>query len=702
MNYREFSFFEDKVNLTLLNDLIRFVSDTVKLSGSQHQAMRRRCMLLTFDTTANAFQEKYGFLYLGELLERYEERHGMTLPDLRAIALALGYTRELVTEDMFVGDQYNSFIQQIQNQAENDIYLQGALALVYGDSTEEYYERLENHPYTKAGDLLFVLSLYDDFAKGFSIYKPQLLHLLTVDHTLSVVGNSKIFNWLVTRLQSVLKNNRSKDLALLRSLCMLPTSFVKPGCKHHALLMKHGYSPLEIAYGNAMLVQYQTAAGVLSRKSLVTEKIIVELFRTALSEDAALPADVYEHLPTLFEKYKSFKIKCYGYSYLSEALSEELVITNPMTFAWFSKFVPHTHPVFSAFDIMDPHWDHLSVDLEPNEYLAFFEQLIHEGMTSREIRDRICRFNELTGSDYLQSYWETASGSLFDVLVEKDILDLWDAFSRSVDEEGNIIKPRMVKRIGSYLYELRTPHAFHFCEQFLPVYGFPGANKYFERWNITNGMIDKRGYGSNYSLTLTLNQPYLDDGKRLTILSWLEEYYFDKDPKHYLEFAVAVLKSQFAFETFPIQEARELYDLLAQQEELMLGNQSTLRSMYLSQAELDAEKQAAQERQLAMEREKLAAMEESMRAGYESQENHSMTEIVSFLDRFSYPAERREISHRIVYEDLPAILESTGFELADADCPKLLTLCAKLLQSGTMTYDDAKKYICMTNRKEAA
>lgn len=252
MNYREFSFFEDKINITLLNDLIRFVCDTVKLSGGHLQALRRRCMLMTYDTTANAFQEKYGFLYLGELLERYEERHGMTLPDLRAIALALGYTRELVTEDMFVGDQYSSFVQQAQNQADNDIYLQGALALMHGESTSEYYERLEAQPYTKVGELLFVLSLYDDFAKGFPIYKAQLVHLLTTDHTLSIVGNSKPYNWLVTQMQSVLKNNRSKDLALLRSLCMLPTAFIKPGSKHHALLLKHGYSSLEIAYGPAL------------------------------------------------------------------------------------------------------------------------------------------------------------------------------------------------------------------------------------------------------------------------------------------------------------------------------------------------------------------------------------------------------------------------------------------------------------------
>ena len=33
MKFREFSVYEEKINLTLLNDIIRFISDTVSLTS---------------------------------------------------------------------------------------------------------------------------------------------------------------------------------------------------------------------------------------------------------------------------------------------------------------------------------------------------------------------------------------------------------------------------------------------------------------------------------------------------------------------------------------------------------------------------------------------------------------------------------------------------------------------------------------------
>lgn len=86
-------------------------------------------------------QEEYSFLYLGELLERYEERFGMTPQDRRAIALALGYTTSIATDGMFVGSQRADFIQSVRRNAPGDIYLTGALYLLHeGQSDGPAYE----------------------------------------------------------------------------------------------------------------------------------------------------------------------------------------------------------------------------------------------------------------------------------------------------------------------------------------------------------------------------------------------------------------------------------------------------------------------------------------------------------------------------------------------------------------------------------
>lgn len=703
MKFREFSAYEDQINLTLLNDIIRFISDTASLTSQQTRTLHSRCVLLTYDTVAGTLQEKYGFLYLGELLERFEERHGMPLSDLRAIALALGYTKDITTEDMFVGTQHSDFIQKVRQRAENDIYLLGALYLIHEGQSSEFSEQLEAYPYTKTEELLFALSLYDDFAAAFVVYKPQLLKLMTTDRTLPVVGNSRIYNWLITRLLPVLKANRGKDMLLFRSLCALPTSNVKPGSRHHTILLQHGYSPLEISYANTMVIQHQTADGVLSRHSIVTEKVIIGLFRTALSAPFPLSEDGYQQLTELFDKYKKFKIRCFGFDKLIDALNEETVITDPKTFIWFCQFATISHPVFSGFDIMDPRWDSLATDMELYKYTKFFEQLLHKDMDALELEELIDRFDTLTGTSYISSYWENNRGSLLGLLVEKGLIDLWQAFTSSLDDDGNVKKQQMVDRISSYLHGIQTVQAFRFYEQFLSVYGFAGMDRYLHNtWDFTRSLIDMSRYNDNAVGTLTLLQDYLDDEMRLTAISWLEEYYFTRDPKFYLGFVVAVLKSSTASDLLPPQERRTLFDLVIKQEDLVKGLVPTLRAMHLTAEELEADKQAKEAERQAREEKEQQAIITALQGDYEKRRDDSVAELVHFLECHSYPRERRGLAHHIVQENLPTFMEKKDHKIAVEDSVELLDLCTRLVRWGSMSYTDAQKLISTTTIKEAA
>ena len=90
MFMEELNALKKQINLPLFRGLMGFIIDTIKADGSQQRILRSRCMIPFSCANGEDFQKKYGFLYLGELLERYEERFGMGRPDLRAIALALG------------------------------------------------------------------------------------------------------------------------------------------------------------------------------------------------------------------------------------------------------------------------------------------------------------------------------------------------------------------------------------------------------------------------------------------------------------------------------------------------------------------------------------------------------------------------------------------------------------------------------------
>lgn len=703
MKFREFSVYEEQINLTLLNDIIRFIADTASLTSQQTRALHRRCVLLTHDTSAGALQEKYGFLYLGELLERFEERHGMSLPDLRAIALALGYTTDIVTEDMFVGSQHSDLIQKVRERAENDIYLLGALYLIHGGQSSDFSECLQLYPYRKTEELLFALSLYDDFTAAFAAYKPQLLKLMAGERTLPVIGNTRIYNWLITCLQPIIKSNRSKDMLLFRVFCALPVSNVKPGSRNHTVLLQHGYSTLEIAYANAMVIQHQTAVGVLARHSMVTEKIIINLFHTALSDPTTLPEEAYQKLGELFDAYKKFEIRCYGYEKLIDALSEELVISNPETFHWFCRFASITHPVFSGFDIMDPHWDSLATEMDLYKYTRFFEQLLKKDPDALALEELIDRFNTLTGTNYVADYWENNRGSLMGLLVEKGLIDLWQAFTSSLDTDGNVAKQQMIDRISSYLNGVRTVQAFRFYEKFLPVYGFAGINFYFHNaWDFMRSFIDLTRYSDTPVGTLALTQDYLDDEMRLTAISWLEEYFFTIDPKCYLSFVVAVLKSNSASSLLPPKERRALFDLMIKQEDLVKGLIPTLRSMHLTPEELEADKQAKEAEKQEREKKEQLAVIEALQNDYEKRKNDSVAELVRFLENHSFPRERRSLAHDIVQNNLPGFLEEKDHKIAVEDSVELLDLCTRLVRWGSLSYTDAQKFISTTTIKEAA
>lgn len=298
----EMNAFSGKINLTLLNDIVEFVVETAATPYQLQKKLYAQCPFLMSEKKNGAFQEKYRFLYLGELLERYEQRFGMPIQDRRAIALALGYTKEIATDDMFVGNQRDVFIQSIRQYVNLDVYLTGAMYLlaVDVDDREGLEKILLKMQFKSTEDIIFVVSLFPDFKDALSNYKSSILRLFGSERSISTLGNMQCFNWLITRLQPIIKSMRSKECGILRALCALPTAYIKKDNKHYEFLSKNGYSPLEIAYANTLAVLSQTADKVLHPNSIATEKIVVELFQQVFDYEKALDTKVYERLDSIF------------------------------------------------------------------------------------------------------------------------------------------------------------------------------------------------------------------------------------------------------------------------------------------------------------------------------------------------------------------------------------------------------------------
>lgn len=411
------------VNLPLFGNITRFILESSKASREQIRELSHRCVLFDREREPAPVQEKYNFLYLGELLERYEERFGMPLPDLRAIALALGFTNELLTKEMFVGSQKKDFVEKIKKQADKDIYLTGALYLM-GEDAPSHKRVLLGTEYTATEELIFAMSIFHpDFQSHFQHFKPQLLRLLGKGRTIPVIGNLLLFGWFIRETDPLIKTLRTKDAALFRALCSLQKSFVRPGCHPHDVLLEEGYTTLEIAYANVLAVRSQIFDGEISASSVVAEKIAVELFRNAIPREEPFPPEVYDQFSLLFRQFEKFHIKCYGAYNLMETLEEQVVIGNPQTFMWLSPLAALSNPIFRCFDILKPKWDSL-VALGPEKYEDLFRLSLSDSMTAEEIKPRIERYATLTSTSYIETICKKGYGRSFRMLVEKGVIDM--------------------------------------------------------------------------------------------------------------------------------------------------------------------------------------------------------------------------------------------------------------------------------------
>ena len=539
--------YEGEVNTSLLNDIIAFVLETAGASHAQREFVKERCLF--YDNTANAsgLQDKYGFLYLGELLERYESRFGMALPDLRAIALALGYVKDLLTDEMFVGPQRVDFMRKVREGFRGDIYLTAARYLLEDEKDAGLWERiLLGTQCAKTEELLFAMSVLPDFAQAERALRPQLSVLLGSGRTVPAIGNMRLFAWLIAHAAPHVKTLRGKDTALFRAICALPASNVKPGSKPYIVLESHGYTPLEIACLNMQAALAPESK--LGPDSLVTEKIVVGLFQTALGQPVPLPEEVYPALEWLFRKYSRFRIKCYGCGTLADALKEGARIQEPATFAWFTKLAGIGHPALDGFDILDSKWDSLAGSMDQDKYKGLFERDLHSGLSPEDLTARITRYDQLTGGDYKTACTGEAYSSCFSLLVNNGLVDLWACFQESLDSEGNVKSPDAMDNIRRYLKGISTAQAYRFYEKFFSEYGMPGLKRF---WNWEHRDFKESLYRPNYSYysrseSLHLKRDFLDiDGHR-QLLDWLQDYCFCYEPEKYAGLVSEILRDGFA------------------------------------------------------------------------------------------------------------------------------------------------------------
>ena len=694
----ELNAFEGQINLKLLGSIVSFVTRTANTTQAERAEMRRRCIFSDFPADSGAMQREYGFLYLGELLERYEERFGMTLQDRRAIALALGYTRAIAAPEMFIGSQKADFIQAVRRCAEHDIYLTGALYLIHeGQSSAQAIERrLKEWKYAQTEELIFAMSLFPDAEQAFTNFSGLLVRLLGEGRTIPVLGNADIFKWAIATLFPLKKRMKARRMDLLRALLSLPVSFVKEGSKHYGWLQDYGYTPIEIAYANAAALCSGCVPGGPVRGSITAEKLIVSLFRTVLSHDQPLPDEVYRQLTQIYGTYAKFDIKCHGEYRLADTLKGGLLIQTPETMSWFIGCSGEAlHPATGSFDIMNPKWDPLAGSLAPEPYRQLFEDCLTEDLNAGQIRERLDRYRALTQRDYLDCYSTDGSGRKFDLLVKAGVIDLWAAFQDCLAEDRTVSKPVLARYIGNYCHGIKTIHAFEFFKRFLPQYGYQGMTAYLNRYRsgFEGELWERKGYGDK--VTLSLQRDFLSDdpeGQRL-MLHWANEFFFTVEPQWYLSFVLEVLTRKELAALLSPEDQRGIFDVVIAQSELSACDAGRLKQRYLTPEEQQAEQAAKEAAEAEKKRQGHLKMVQDVEAYYTGSNDGTFEFAVKFLIRYRYDGDKESISQRVLRDGLEQLLHGNGYVLVREEADRFLVVCRELLRTGTLGWAEFQSHI---------
>lgn len=302
--------FEKKVNIELCNKLINYI---IKISDNDYRSTLKNISdkCIWFKSLNNVdMQKDFQVKYLGELLEKYEEKIGDNINDIRAIALALGFTTESITTNMIVGNQLVNFITKINTMAKDDIYLQGALYLYNNKKNEQYKTNLLKNHYLETEDLIFVLSLFDDIEKIYTLLRDQIIELLGKKRTIGVINNIKLYSWFINRFYSIIKKDRKKDAAILKSLLILPTQLIKSNNSNYTILISNNYKEEEILYLNYGFLYYSLIPKTVRMGNSITEeRIAINLCKTLLDSEYSCEESLYKLIDSILKKYEHLDIK---------------------------------------------------------------------------------------------------------------------------------------------------------------------------------------------------------------------------------------------------------------------------------------------------------------------------------------------------------------------------------------------------------
>lgn len=679
--------FEKNVNVELCNELINFIAETS--SNDSHitlENIKEKCIWFKKKDMIE-INNICEIEYLGELLERYEEKIGNDITNIRAISLALGYAKDLVTSNMIIGTQLVDFINKIKNMASNDIYLQAALYLYDNKKYIKYEKELLNRKYTNTEEAIFVLALFDDIKGAFDILKEQIISLLGKNKTISAINNIKLYAWTINRLYNIIKKDRKKDIEILKTLILVPTKQIKEEDNIYKTLFENCYKKEEIAYLNYGLLYYtKIPKTVRLGNSITEERIAINLCKTIMNSSNTQHQAIYRLIDDMLKEYRNFNIKCGGKEGLKEAIENEINIINPITlFEFYKTFNTNTF----AFDILDEKWDILAQKMEDSDYKKLFDNLIdYHNFNKEKLEKCIEKYNTLTNTLYLESFFsfEYERKSIFEQLVNKNIISLkkyYETYEQQKEAEN-----KNIEHLKRYVSGIHHKNAFLFLKYILEDRKYKIKNIDEFGFNLRN-LYNNRRYSYEENI-IGIHKDFLSKEEKQKLLFWLDNYVFKVYPEDYIEFIKDILKEDSIEDIVSKQQLREIYFTLIQIDE-KIEKDKELRNKYLTQTELqniiDKENQEKERQKI----EEYKKKQEEITSKFNKLPKQSFKELNSFCYEYKWIDEEWKICNEIVKQYLYKNIET--LKVNENEIIEFMELFKLLLNRKVINIKEFKEYI---------
>lgn len=674
-----YSTFQKDIDLTLYHAFAELVvqtaqDDEVRILYRQQEVRQ----IWQRDQNVSGYFETYSLRYPGEVLERFEEKLGTDIRILRALALALGYTRQCQADTMFVGNQRNDFIQKLRRTAGTDVYLQGALYLLETDAPQRRarLDALAAREYARTEEALFVLSLFDDPEAGYQAMRPQLTRLFGPDRTLSLEWDFGVLEWFIRFYAEEAKRYRGKTDLVVRTLLKLPYMNMKPDSREFSILLTAGYSMEEITLANSLAVWADRIPGRLSSKGITAEKIAAACVRMLLNCPDGQPEEIYAYIGWLFLVYQKFEVKYEGYQDLWAAIQTGLAPTAPRTILWMNQTIKRQFPY--RFDVFDPRYDILANELSNEEYAELFTVQMLRSRAAIPLRRWLTRYQALTGVEYIEYFnkrhWLTLRS--FVLLVERKEINLWQFFEQ---HKGDGARAHPLELLEEYALKISSWRCFRFAQKLFSQYTFSQLQEIFgDNFYFHQKFVKKESYYNKRVQSFSMVRPFLTAEQHRQLYDWIDASLFQTEPEYYDSFVLCALKA-------PV--IQRIYDkpLLASVLRQLLTHDACngyevnqLKERFYSKEEMEADRKAtAEQEELEKERQRqqeVMERQEKLASCY----NGSAESLIQFMHGYHF-GEIRKAALGMVYEKLLEWPAGCAQTLEAAEMWKFFELCGSLV-----------------------